>query len=452
MRMIDKLFSYFFDAPSRKVAARFGANRVVSISSGVNHLSIPTHLRELLHREIDTSTYLSSYTSPLGHDLVRSCIAVYENYLAHKKVFNLENIAITLGSTEGIFLAFLFLATKKEKVSALTLGPQYPLIFDLLERAGFRNIQECINFSGNQFLPSPEEAVLQITTFNPDVIFISVPNNPTGEQYSIGDFTYIVDAAIKNHCYIVIDQISTDLSFHPRQEFVNYFEPLAKMGIDRIIRVDSLSKKRGFSGARFGYVISSDEFTNFIKEYNYRHILCPVMFGIDMVSVDIFYRSYLWLNSKCSDRDNEKNYNSLIDAIEEVYGSKFNCVADFITESAHISSYQTELNNNAKILVDNEQFFRSKMETEVAVTSWKAGFNFMAKLPCRSFDQYQFAIELFETAGLRSFPEACFFLNEDKNTHSDQTGIWTRISVAEPSMIFDDAISRLDVFLRQIRL
>jgi len=450
--MIDKLFSYFFEAPSRKVATKFGANRVVSISSGVNHLSLPTHLRELLHREIDTGTYLSSYTSPLGHDLVRSCIAVYENRLANMEVFNLENIAITLGSTEGIFLAFLFLVTQKEKTSVLTLGPQYPLIFDLLERAGFRNIQECINDSGNRFLPSSEEVVSQIATLNPDVLFISVPNNPTGEQYSIEDFTRIVDAAINNRCYIVIDQISTDLSFHPRQEFINYIEPLAKMEIDRIIRIDSLSKKRGFSGARFGYVMSSDELTSFIREYNYRHILCPVMFGIDMVSVDIFYRSYLWLKSKYSDWDNEKSYNILIDSIEDMYGSKFNCVADCFTESANISSYQTELNSNVKILFDNEQFFRSKIGSEVAVTDWKAGFNFMAKLPYGSFDQYQFAIDLFETAGLRSFPEACFVLNEGKNIHSDQAGIWTRISVAEPSTIFEDAISRLDIFLRKTRI
>ena len=99
----------------------------------------------------------------------------------------------------------------------------------------------------------PVEEIEKYVTEKTRAIMICNPNNPTGKVYSRDELKKIVDLAVKKDLFILADEVYREFIFNGEKHvsFLSFEE--AK---DRVIMMDSISKRFSSCGARIGAFIS----------------------------------------------------------------------------------------------------------------------------------------------------------------------------------------------------
>jgi len=131
------------------------------------------------------------------------------------------------------------------------------LVFQALLKEGF-GFRELWSTDERALVPSAAEVLDALARYQPDVLLMASPNNPTGVMYRDDELEAIGSAAIAQGCGLVVDKILSDSSL-PGNPMAN--GTCARMGewIDagQCLVVDSLSKRRAISGLRAGYLLAS---------------------------------------------------------------------------------------------------------------------------------------------------------------------------------------------------
>ena len=92
-----------------------------------------------------------------------------------------------------------------------------------------------------------------LTTSNPDMVFLCSPNNPTGESLD----QKIIDLAISNDdLTVVLDQAYVDFASTPWRY----------ISADNVLQSRTFSKAYALAGLRFGYLIASSEVVEVLEE------------------------------------------------------------------------------------------------------------------------------------------------------------------------------------------
>jgi aspartate aminotransferase len=95
-------------------------------------------------------------------------------------------------------------------------------------------------------------------------IFVTNPGNPTGTVLSEEEVRMIADVAKEHDLYIICDEVYREMVFDGRK--VTSFGFLKDIH-DRLILIDSVSKRYNACGARIGVLISkNDEFLELISK------------------------------------------------------------------------------------------------------------------------------------------------------------------------------------------
>ncbi|MCX5046052.1 histidinol-phosphate transaminase [Aldersonia sp. NBC_00410] len=91
-------------------------------------------------------------------------------------------------------------------------------------------------------------AVLAITERQPDVVFVTSPNNPTGHSVSLSDLAVLIEAAPG---IVVVDEAYAEFSAAPSAiELIDRYP--AKLVVSR-----TMSKAFAFAGGRLGYLVAA---------------------------------------------------------------------------------------------------------------------------------------------------------------------------------------------------
>lgn len=250
--------SYLFSTIGKKVQAYQAANpdkTIIRLGIGDVTQPIAPAIIEAMHRAVDEMGQASSfrgYAPDLGYEFLRTAI-VENDYKARGCDIEKDEIFVSDGAkSDSANIQELFAADSRIAVC----DPVYPVYVDSNVMAGrtgtydsatgtWSNVIYMPCTAENGFVPEfPKEA--------PDVIYLCLPNNPTGTTLTKEQLQAWVDYANQNQAVIIYDAayeayISEDNVAHSIYE--------CEGAKTCAIELRSFSKNAGFTGVRLGFTV-----------------------------------------------------------------------------------------------------------------------------------------------------------------------------------------------------
>lgn len=410
-------------------------DEVEEISSGTNLLSPPTVITNSIKDIGDKGEKINYYSSPLGQDTLRESIKLFERVLSDFNMPESYRCVVTSGAADGLRIVFDFLK-KRGLDKVLTLGPQYSIVYQSINLAGLSFIES----SGceEKFLPNPKSINSIINTRIIDIIFLTQPNNPTGEMYSEKEFKEIVALCKKNDIFLVYEKLGSDIQID-KYNFNNYYGKILSQENfwNNTIIIDSFSKRRSISGLRLGYILGDKDLESFANLIRFGD--CPPLIGNDGVCMDLIVSSIIHLREK------------YVCSVDEALGimqrkvdlAKFK---DFITKPSLIQiieKHYEEIEFLYKTINNNLTEFQNKLNNYIeGITSMDGGSNCLVAFKNKGLTEKENALFLYEQGRIISYPLGCFFTDQSISKNiSDK--FWFRLSTAIYPEQFKEIIVRL---------
>lgn len=234
----------------------------VFLSWGRPSESTPQIIAEYVINELKSNPEIGKYTLPHGLPELRQTIAMHHNEMRGIEVNPEENIIVTAGAMEAMFIIMQTLLNEGDEV--LITNPGFTSYLQHITLAGgkvkFMSLSEDSDWDLN-----PDEFEKNLTD-KTKVAVLTSPNNPTGSVFSKKAVEKIVQIAHDRGVYIISDEIYDFLLFGDG----DYFVPsMIQNKYDNVISVYSLSKRYSMTGWRVGYIIASkDIIGNIVKVHD----------------------------------------------------------------------------------------------------------------------------------------------------------------------------------------
>lgn len=200
-----------------------------------------------------------------------------------------NNILVTNGAIEGLFLSQMVLLEPKDKV--ITIKPTYQALYQVAEDSGCQVTEWKLEFSEN-FRPDLKKLEKLIDSYRPKMLIINFPNNPTGIYLNNNELEYICYLSDKYHCYLLSDEIYK--TFSEDNSVKSAFSILPEYAIT----LGSLSKAYGLPGLRTGWIFANEEIIE--KCLNLRHYttLCNNTIGEELAITALKNSDHLLQHSR----------------------------------------------------------------------------------------------------------------------------------------------------------
>lgn len=254
--------SYLFSTIAKKVNAYTQAHpdkKIIRLGIGDVTQPLAPAIIEALHKAVDEMGHAETfhgYAPELGYDFLRTAI-VKNDYQARGCDIEADEIFVSDGAkSDSADIQELF----AQDVKIAVCDPVYPVYVDSNVMAGrtgtydpdtqkWSNVIYMPCTSENDFVPEfPQET--------PDIIYLCLPNNPTGTTITKDQLQAWVDYANKEGALIIYDgayeaYISEDNVAHSIYE--------CQGAKTCAIELKSFSKNAGFTGVRLGYTVVPKE-------------------------------------------------------------------------------------------------------------------------------------------------------------------------------------------------
>lgn len=174
--------------------------------------------------------------------------AVKRYYTTYNMNFSNEDIIVTNGGSEALLFAFMAACDPGDNL--LVPEPFY---------TNYNGFAQCLNvevksvttFAENGFhLPSKDEIVAKIDDKTSAILVVN-PGNPTGCVYTKEEVQMIADIAKENDLWIIADEVYREFVYEGL-EYTSFGN--MKEVEDRVIIIDSVSKRYSACGARIGSI------------------------------------------------------------------------------------------------------------------------------------------------------------------------------------------------------
>jgi aspartate aminotransferase len=241
-------------SPIRKLA--YLANKAKKSGIHVYHLNIgqpdietPQEFFDGLHRFKQS---VVEYEQSQGNEGL--CIA-WSKYVNRtlKVSTSPEQFLITMGASEA--LVFLFMTCCDPGDEVITFDPTYANYLGFAAIAGV-SLAPVLSNMDNDFALPPRHEIEQSITNRTRAILLCNPNNPTGTVYSREEIQFLFDLCEEHNLFLIVDETY--------REFVyDGLQPLSILHLapnsERVIVVDSLSKRFSLCGARIGCLLTCNQ-------------------------------------------------------------------------------------------------------------------------------------------------------------------------------------------------
>ena len=216
----------------------------------------PLSLKELMNpKELEELLNL-----PLGYGYTQGTPLLRQRISNQYEGVDENNILVTSGSSEAIFLSTLLTVSKDDRVVMMT--PNY-LSFNGVAEALGAEVDYVPLLKKEKWewdLDCLDEAVSDKTK----VISVCNPNNPTGSVLNLEQMLKIVEIAGRVGAYLLVDEvyIGAELGSNLTKSFLGMYE--------KTIVTSGLSKSYAHPGLRIGWIISGKRFVEeawAIKDY-----------------------------------------------------------------------------------------------------------------------------------------------------------------------------------------
>ena len=250
--------SYLFSTIGKKVAAFESANpdkKIIRLGIGDVTQPLAPAIIEALHKAVDEMADPSTfrgYAPDLGYEFLRKAI-VENDYKARNCEIEADEIFVSDGAkSDSGNIQELFGPDCRIAVC----DPVYPVYVDSNVMAGRTGVYDKATevWSNVIYMPTTAENnfVPEFPKETPDVIYLCLPNNPTGTTLTKTDLQKWVDYANENKAVIIYDAayeayISEDDVAHSIYE--------CEGARTCAIEIRSFSKNAGFTGVRLGFTV-----------------------------------------------------------------------------------------------------------------------------------------------------------------------------------------------------
>ena len=254
--------SYLFSNIAKKVAAFTEANPqadIIRLGIGDVTQPIAPAMIEAMHKAVDEmadAATFRGYAPDLGYDFLREAIAA-KDYKARGCDIDVSEIFVSDGAkSDSGNIQEIFAQDNRIAVC----DPVYPVYVDsnvMAGRTGTYN-PDTQMWSNVIYMPCTAENnfVPEFPKETPDIIYLCLPNNPTGTTLTKEQLQQWVDYANKNGAVIIYDAayeayISEDNVAHSIYE--------CEGAKTCAIELRSFSKNAGFTGVRLGFTVVPKE-------------------------------------------------------------------------------------------------------------------------------------------------------------------------------------------------
>lgn len=240
-------------SPIRKLvpladAAKKAGKKVYHLNIGQPDIKTPSCFMEAV---CEASPAVLAYAHSQGYQpLLESICAYYERIGMH---YEPKNVIITNGGSEALQYAFYALCDPGEEI--LVPEPFYT------NYRGFSipydvRLKPITTKPENAFALPPEEEIKALIGDKTKAILISNPGNPTGAVYSEEEMKMLVKLALEHDLFLIGDEVYREFAYDGKKAIsLGSFEEVR----DRVVLIDSVSKRFSACGARIGCFISANE-------------------------------------------------------------------------------------------------------------------------------------------------------------------------------------------------
>lgn len=250
MTGISKRCSEMQASPIRKLVPL--ANGAKARGIGVYHLNIgqpdiptpPEYWRSMT----ENCPQVLAYGPSQGLDILRDAISLY--YKRTEIAVGRDEIMITTGGSEAVFFAFLATCDAGDEV--ICFEPFYTNYNGFATMAGVKLVPVTSSVENGFHLPPAEDIEAKITG-RTRAVLICTPNNPTGTVLSPTELETLSSLVRKHDLFLLSDEVYRDFVFDGGKHTSTLELPEIE---DRVIVMDSISKRFSSCGARLGNMIS----------------------------------------------------------------------------------------------------------------------------------------------------------------------------------------------------
>ncbi len=238
------------ESPIRKLAplaaaARARGVRIYNLNIGQPDVATPP---EFLRAVCAFSDPVLAYGPSDGLPELKAAMAEY--FGRYEIPLRGEEILITNGGSEAILFAFNVVADDGEEI--IIPEPFYTNYNGYAEMANLKIVPVRTHAEEGFHLP-PDEVLEAAVTPRTRAVLICSPNNPTGTVLTWEELERLAAFAARHDLFLIADEVYKEFTYDGRR----HRSVLELAGLwDRVIVVDSVSKRFSACGARIGAVIS----------------------------------------------------------------------------------------------------------------------------------------------------------------------------------------------------
>ena len=244
MRLSDRAAG-FPDSPIRKLGpladrARALGRKVIPLNIGQPDIATPQAYLDGLHRYSDA---VVAYGRSEGEPELREALSDY--YRGLGLGLDADDIVVTVGGSEALLFALQIACDPGD--DALVIEPFYTNYAAFARMSGVALRGLAADPASGFALP--DDAALE-AALGPKTraILLCSPNNPTGAALSAEELGRLARLAVKRGLFLIADEVYREFVYDGA-----HVSALSVPGIeDRVILVDSLSKRYSLCGARLG--------------------------------------------------------------------------------------------------------------------------------------------------------------------------------------------------------
>jgi len=228
-------------------AAKKEGVKVYHLNIGQPDIETPSIMMDAVR---NANLKVLEYTDSAGILSFRKKLADY--YISKGIDLDYSNILITIGGSEGILFAFMACLDAGDEI--IVPEPFYANYIGFAMAAGIKIIPITSSIETGFALP-PIDSFKEKITSKTKGIFICNPNNPTGYVYSEAELLQIRDLIKEKDLYLFSDEAYTEFSYEGKVK-----STLTLKGVeDRVIMIDTFSKKYSACGARIGALVTKNK-------------------------------------------------------------------------------------------------------------------------------------------------------------------------------------------------
>ena len=192
-----------------------------------------------------------SYGPAQGFLELRQAIADY--FVGFNIPLTSENIIITIGGSEAIHFSFSIVADPGEEI--IIPEPFYANYNGYAASANVKIVPLPLKVEDGFRLPPSEEIEARINPKTKAILLCS-PNNPTGTVYSSEELERVIDIVEKHDLFLIADEVYKEFVYDGiSHKSILEYEDIK----DRVIVVDSISKRFSCCGARIGALVTRNK-------------------------------------------------------------------------------------------------------------------------------------------------------------------------------------------------